>query len=126
LKKKAYPVRSGVFLLIGVFLFAACGIEDYPYLFPVPQGSIRQELNNRAVMSIPNANSGNAFFYNYTIYYRIYLSNNPIENSPSVGNFSAINSTLAQVIRQSPPISTAPPWGVRPWGLFSKTGDIGS
>jgi hypothetical protein len=89
-----------VFVLICVFFLifflAGCGIEDYPYLYPVPQGNIARELNSQATISIPNDNSGNPFFYNYAIYYRIYLSNSPVENSPSAGNFSNINPVLAQ------------------------------
>jgi hypothetical protein len=98
-KKNAYPVRFGLFLLSYVFFLifflVGCGIEDYPYLYPVPQGSIVRELNSRAIIYIPDSNNGNVSFYNYVLYYRIYVSN-IIENSPSEGNFSNINPTLAQ------------------------------
>jgi hypothetical protein len=61
----------------------------------VPQGNIRQELDSRVIIDIDNANNGNSAFYNYSLYYRIYVSN-IIESSPSTGNFSTINPTLAQ------------------------------
>lgn len=95
MKKTVYPVCFGTFFLICVFLLIGCGIEDYPYLYPVPQGNISQVLNSRATIFITASNSGNPAFYNYSIYYRIYVSNIN-ENSPSVGNFSNINPTLAQ------------------------------
>jgi hypothetical protein len=99
-KKTASPVR-GIFLLICVFLFVflfmSCGIEDYPYLLPVPQGNISQSFNSQATILIDNtANTDpNSPFYNYAIYYRIYVGTRD-ESSPSPGNFSAINPTLAQ------------------------------
>jgi hypothetical protein len=95
-KTTVVPVfHSGVFLLIYIFLLTGCGIEDYPYLYPVPQGNITREFNTQATVYITDANDGNPFFYNYAIYYRIYLSGIS-ESSPSTGNFSAINPTLAQ------------------------------
>jgi hypothetical protein len=95
MKKILYSLRSWTLLLICASFLISCGIEDYPYLYPVPQGNISQVLNSRATVVIPSSNSGNPAFYNYSIYYRIYVSNIN-ENSPSVGNFSNINPTLAQ------------------------------
>ncbi|MDR0710166.1 MAG: hypothetical protein LBF77_08885, partial [Spirochaetaceae bacterium] len=79
MKKKAYPVRFGLFFWICfffVFSFNGCGIEDYPYLYPVPQGNITREFNSRATIRInstENTTSSNSPFYNYAIYYRIYV-----------------------------------------------------
>ncbi|MDR1862413.1 MAG: hypothetical protein LBQ67_00680 [Treponema sp.] len=95
MKRTAYLVFSAAFLSICAFLLAGCGIEDYPYLYPVSQGNISQELNSRAIVYIDGANSGNDSFYNFAVYYRIYVSN-IIESSPLPGNFSAINPVLAQ------------------------------
>jgi hypothetical protein len=86
-----------MFLLICVFLLSGCGIEDYPYLYPVPQGNITREFNSRAIIRIDttdNTSSANSPFYNYVIYYRIYVSDSD-ESSPSTGNFSNINPALA-------------------------------
>jgi hypothetical protein len=95
-KKTAYSPCFGVVLLICIFL-PACGIEDYPYLYPVPQGNISQELNSRAMIriNVTDNSSSSSPFYNYAIYYRIYVGDYN-ESSPSAGNFSNINTTLAQ------------------------------
>jgi hypothetical protein len=80
------------------FFLVACGIEDYPYLYPVAQGDITQVMNSRAIIYIdgrndsPSSTLGNV---HYIIYYRIYVSG-VTENSPSVGNFANINQNLAQ------------------------------
>jgi hypothetical protein len=94
-KTAALVLPFGVLVLIYIFLLIGCGIEDYPYLDPVDQGNISREFDSRAVITIGGKNSGNSSFYNYAIYYRIYVSN-VIESSPSTGNFSTINPTLAQ------------------------------
>lgn len=56
-----------------VGLFFSCGIEDYAYLKPVPSGSIQVTLNNKAIVAIPDQDSGSNFTH-YNIYYRIYIS----------------------------------------------------
>ena len=86
-----------------LFLFAiltaglslgTCGLEDYPFIYPVPQGNVTQTMNYRAEVRVPNNNSGNAAFSHFAIFYRIYVSN-VLVASTTTDTFSAINSVLA-------------------------------
>jgi hypothetical protein len=79
--------------LLSVFLWA-CGIEDIPYIDPIPQGNITQVMNNRAVVRIP-ADSPGTTFTNFAVFYKIYVSDIPQASTISTSSFSAINSTLA-------------------------------
>jgi len=74
-------------------LFCSCGIEDYPFINPIPQGNIIQVMNNRAVVRIPRDSPGTTFT-NFSIFYRIYVSDIP-QASTTVNSYSAINPTLA-------------------------------
>ena len=87
--------KSGLVLIISllVSLFASCGMEDYPYIYSIPTGNIRNELNSRVIIDIPGSNSGNLYFANYTIFYRIYISHTYIA-SPAENDYLSINSTL--------------------------------
>jgi hypothetical protein len=91
-------------------LFFSCGIEDYPYLYPVPAGNIRRELNTKVEIQIPDDNSTNNYFTHFVIYYKIYISDasDAIVEIPSTSNFFIINSTLASDYNQiSPYISNS-------------------
>jgi hypothetical protein len=79
-------------LLACVFLLS-CGIEDYPYIYPIPVDNLRQESNYQARIIIPNSNLGNMYFSHFAIFYRLYISD-IYEQSPSESNFGTINSTL--------------------------------
>ena len=83
---KIFPVLVCVFLL-------TCGIEDYPYIYPIPTGNITQLMNSRVRILIPNSNLGSMYFTNFTIFYRIYMSD-IYEPSPSESNLNTINSVL--------------------------------
>jgi len=78
--------------LLSIFLWT-CGIEDVPYIDPIPQGNITQAMNNRAVVRIPGESPG-ATFTNFAVLYRIYVSDIP-QASTTVNSYSAINSTLS-------------------------------
>jgi len=81
-----------LFFIFSFFLWS-CGIEDYPYINPIPQSNIIQAMNNRAVVHIPNDNAGTSFTH-FAVFYRIYVSDIP-QASTTVNSYSAINSTLA-------------------------------
>ena len=83
---KILPVIISAFLL-------TCGIEDYPYIYPIPTGNITQLMNSRVRIVIPNSNLGNMYFTNFAIFYRIYISD-IYEPSPSESNMNTINGTL--------------------------------
>lgn len=82
--------RAGV-LLACVFL-CACGLEDYPYINPVPQSNVTQEMNYRAVVRLPNSYAGTPFTH-FAVFYRIYVSNMP-QSSTQASTFSMINPVL--------------------------------
>ena len=80
-------------LSLAVTLFS-CGLDDFSFLYPVPQADITQEFNSRAIVSIDNRNNfSNSGFLNYIIYYRIYV-HDLVENPTTVDRFSAINPAL--------------------------------
>ena len=80
-------------ILPALLFLLGCGIEDYPYIYPIPTGNINQQLNSRVSVVIPNSNLGNMYFTHFAIFYRIYISD-LYESTPSEGNYSAINSAL--------------------------------
>jgi len=86
----------GKTIIIGLtaFLFlGACGIEDYPVIDPIPQASITQQMNDRAVVRIPNS-YGNSPFSHFAVFYKIYISDIP-QVSTTIGSYSTINPILA-------------------------------
>jgi len=80
--------------VICLFFICSCGIEDYPYINPIPQGNIVQTMNNRAVIRIPRDSPGTTFT-NFAVFYRIYVSDTLLQSTTSTSSYSAINSTLA-------------------------------
>ena len=76
------------------FSMLSCGIEDYPYIYSIPTGYIQNELNSRVRVYISDDNDGNIFFSNYTIFYRIYVSDVEIISPSSENDYRAINTAL--------------------------------
>jgi hypothetical protein len=75
-------------------LFTTCGIEDYPFLSPVPAGNVTVEMNYKATVLLPG--NVESYFTHFTIYYRIYLSNTLEAGTiNNVDIMRTINSTLA-------------------------------
>jgi hypothetical protein len=104
-----------------LLLFFSCGIEDYPYIYPVPAGNIKREFNTKVEIQIPNSSNYNSYFSHFVIYYKIYISDgsDAIIEIPSAPNFSIINSTLASDYNQiSPYISNSSMGGSSIPGLF--------
>ena len=89
-KKRLYTL----FVLAVAFFLWACGIEDFPIIDPVPDGSVFRQMNDRASVPLPDDYYGSPFTH-FEIYYSIYISN---AYQPSTGpdTFPAINSRLAQ------------------------------
>ena len=94
-QKKCCDFKAFLFLFFSapVIILVSCGIEEYPYIDPVPQGNITTELNDRATVRIPGGYD-DAPFSHFMIFYRIYVSDRD-EGSPSTANFYTINSVLA-------------------------------
>jgi hypothetical protein len=78
--------------VICIFVICSCGIEDYPYIDPIPDGNIIREFNSRAVIRIP-ADSPGTTFTSYAVFYRIYVSDTLL-SSVSTSSYSSINPTL--------------------------------
>ena len=87
--KSVLPFLAAIFIII---TSGSCGIEDYVVIYPVPQSNITQQLNNHAIVRIPNNNSSPPFSH-FVIFYRIYVSDYS-EQSPTPGVFNNINSEL--------------------------------
>jgi hypothetical protein len=93
--------KTAVFFLIffWIILLAACGLEDYPEIYPVRQyAHITQYMNDRAVVRITNDNAPPSMFTHFAIFYRIYVSDQ-LELSTTINDahlYSGINPTLGQ------------------------------
>jgi len=89
-------IRRLIFLLpliLPALFILGCGIEDYPFINPIPQSNITQEMNNRATIRVPN-NNADTPFTNFAVFYRIYVSDTP-QASITTSTYSAINPILA-------------------------------
>jgi len=92
--QKSQNLLCSLLFVFCSFLLWSCGIEDIPYIDPIPQGNITQAMNNRAVVRIPG-NSPGTTFTNFAVFYRIYVSDTPQASTISTSIYSTINSTLA-------------------------------
>ena len=66
-----------------LFLFSfytiSCGIEEYYYLPQVPESNINPTLNTEASITIPTIDRSEFYYFrNYSIFYRIYISDQEI------------------------------------------------
>jgi hypothetical protein len=87
------------FIFTALCFFLSCGIEEYYYLPQVPQGNIFEvHFNTEATIRLPPINRTEFYYFeHYSIYYRIYVSEDliDIENRNSYtpelrGDFDAI------------------------------------
>ena len=87
-------IKAGIIIaIIALPFFMGCGIEDYPYINPVPQANVTQEMNNRAIVRLPNNYEGTTFT-NFAVYYRIYVSDISLTNPMPGQDFKDINTAL--------------------------------
>jgi hypothetical protein len=86
-------LRSSLFVLCSLFLWS-CGIENIPFVDPIPQGNITQAMNNRAVVRV-SVDSPGTTFTNFSVFYRVYVSDTLQASTTTTSVYSAINSTLA-------------------------------
>lgn len=87
--------RCALCFITALFLLS-CGIEENYYLPQVPQASIIRISNTEATINIPSI-SGFYYALFYTIYYRIYISDQNIGAEIQLSNaeLRSINSQLA-------------------------------
>ena len=90
---KTGRIAKAIFAALAFLLISSCGLEDYPYINPIPQANITQEFNNRAVVRVPNTYEGTPFS-NFAVFYKIYVSDIPVA-STTISSFPAINSILS-------------------------------
>jgi len=86
-------VKKGcqIFLIfIAAFFICSCGIEDVPYLYPIPDGDIRPDLVFGATVLIPSSNDPT--FTHWAIFYKIYVSD-ILTNTP-LAMMATLNPTL--------------------------------
>jgi len=83
---------SRLVLLCCLIVFFSCGIEEVIYLEPVVDASFQGVTAGR--LTLPN-NSSNEYFRNYTIYYRIYLSDFLTTSATTNEERRNINANLA-------------------------------
>lgn len=94
----------GIVLCITVLV--SCGIEDYPFLYPVPQGNITQDGDFQATINLPNLGIDYAPYF--TIYYRIYISGRqPSGGRIDEGSMNDVNPTLSSDYAYFLPYTTA-------------------
>jgi hypothetical protein len=85
-------------LLCGLTAFlVSCGIDDYFYLYPVPEGNVQSQSNTMAIVNLPNINLQEFYYFtHFTIYYRIYISDiQSLSLQLSQAELNAINPTLS-------------------------------
>ena len=80
-------------ILFACFFLLACGLEDVPFIPPVPQSNVSRVMNNRATVRIPNDFAGSPFTH-FAVYYRIYVSDVPLSSTISSTSYPAINPAL--------------------------------
>ncbi|MDR2068348.1 MAG: hypothetical protein LBP71_00580, partial [Spirochaetaceae bacterium] len=74
----------------------SCGIDNYPYLPPVPAGNVNLwPAGSGAAIDLPLVDpSYFNYFRSFTLYYRIYISDIDIPGSVSLADLSRINNDL--------------------------------
>lgn len=86
--KHSIRVFTGGALL--VLLLSACGIPQYPYLYPPNSFSDPTKVGfNHEESNDPNV------FRGYEIYYKFYKNNNPDDNNTAVDDMALFNSSIA-------------------------------
>jgi hypothetical protein len=82
-------------LILSAFsIFLSCGIEEYYYLPQVPESYISSSLADSAIIILPSISD---YYYatNYSIFYKIYISGEPL-SSVQESNMNSINSELSR------------------------------
>ena len=85
-------------LVLLPFYFLTCGIDKFYYLPQVSQGNIKMEMNTSADIILPNLSNNseyNSYNPGYSIFYRIYISENLINAEIQQSDMSTISSTLS-------------------------------
>jgi len=85
---------KGLFLVVSVFLLTTCGLETFYYLPQLSQANINVAGGNNVSLNIPSLSQFSTLGANYSIFYRIYMSNHQTE-IPLESEYYTINPTLS-------------------------------
>jgi hypothetical protein len=91
-------------VVLNLLLFSSCGMEDYPFLNRVPAGNISQYLNERATIDRPDETNE---FSHFTVFYRIYISDESIVSQILPSEMSRINTMLTSDYNGFEPYTTS-------------------
>jgi len=102
-KVPIYRLFSCYSILLAVFLFS-CGIEEYYFLPQIPQTNITTTGNTGAVINLPPISQ---YYYatNYSIFYRVYISDFLTDSSISQSQRAQINPSLASDFNALEPVA---------------------
>ena len=92
--KRGKYVALAVFLLVSTGLIS-CGIKENFFLPQVPESDIRRESNTRAVITLPAIPFDYSYANSYSIFYRIYKSDNDILSISTDQDRYLINPSLS-------------------------------
>jgi hypothetical protein len=82
-------------MCVVLFVFFACGIEDYVYLPPVPESSVTQSDISGVSIRLPQIDPVQFYYFrNFAIFYRIYISGTSFA-SVTPSQYSTLNTALA-------------------------------
>ena len=79
------------FILFAAFFQWACGLDDLPFLYPVPDSNVTTRMGE-VTIRIPDDND--LTFTHFAIYYKIYISD--VLTETPLGMLGTINQTLSQ------------------------------
>ena len=77
-----------------IVVFSTCGIEDYPFIYPIPQSNVSPSMNDYATVRVPTNNS-DAPFSHFAVFYKIYVSDQLVSSTATTDTFNVINPLLA-------------------------------
>jgi hypothetical protein len=81
-----------------LFVFFACGIEEYIYLPPVPESSVVTPSDgSRATIQLPQIDAAQFYYFtNFAIFYRIYISGTSFPSATiTPSQYSMLNAALS-------------------------------
>jgi hypothetical protein len=97
--RRFFILVSGL-ISCAVFILFSCGLEDYKFLPSLigADGNITMTLNTRATIRLGYLDAGTSgqyyYFKNFVIYYRIYISDIPVDGQVSTDQLQTLNSGL--------------------------------
>ncbi|MCL2214492.1 MAG: hypothetical protein FWC06_04700 [Treponema sp.] len=101
-------VRVRAQFLSLLILFFSCGIEEYYYLPQIPQSNISYNFDTEATINIPSVNMTEFYYFtNYSIYYRIYISETPVNISSTASYTSDLRNDYNAIAPYADPTNTS-------------------